>query len=88
MEDVVLLAQVAVAGELLVEPAERRALVAGDHRAGVQAAAAVGAVLIECEPDEALHAGQQRAPVLEQVLVVEGHLYERPCRSRSAGEAA
>ena len=42
--------------ELLVEAAERRALVAGDERAGVQAAARVGAVLVEREPDERLDA--------------------------------
>ena len=64
--------------ELLVEAAERRALVAGDHRAGHEAAAAVGAVLVEREPDEALEAGEEDASLLEDVLVVERDVAERP----------
>ena len=73
----VLLEQVAVARELLVEPAERRALVAGDQRAGGEAAAQVGAVLVEHEAHESLHAGDQDAALLEHVLVVEADLVAR-----------
>jgi hypothetical protein len=69
--DVVALYELAVAGELLVEPAERRALVAGDHRARHEAAAKVGAVLVERQPDEALKPGEEDAALLEDVLVVE-----------------
>ena len=75
--DVVALDQLAVAGELLVEAAERRALVAGDHRAGHEPAAEVGAVLVERKPDEALEAGQEDAALLEDVLVVERDLAQR-----------
>ncbi len=74
MAHVVLVEQLAVALQLLVEPAERRALVARDHRAGVEAAGAVGAVLVENEAHEPLHAGEQHAAVGQQVLVVEGDL--------------
>jgi 2-phospho-L-lactate guanylyltransferase (CobY/MobA/RfbA family) len=72
--DVVLVEQLAIALELLVEPAQGRALVARDHRAGVEAAGAVGAVLLEREPHEALHAREENAALGEQVLVVEGDL--------------
>ena len=64
--------QLLVAGELAVEAAERRALVAGDHRRRAESAATVGAVLVERQADEALHAREQDAAVLEDVLVVEG----------------
>ena len=74
---VVLLDELAVAGELLVEAAERRALVAGDHRAGVQAAAGIRAVLVERKADEPLKARQEDAAVLEDVLVVERDVAER-----------
>jgi hypothetical protein len=60
--------------ELLVEPAQRRALIARDHRARVKAAGAVGAVLVEHETHEPLQAGEEHAALVEQVLVVEGDL--------------
>jgi hypothetical protein len=87
VEDVVLLAELAVSHELLVEPAERRAGVAGHHRAGVQAAAAVGAVLVEHEADEPLDAGQEHPALLEQVLVVERHVAQRALGGAPGGEA-
>ena len=80
--DEVLVEQLAVARQLLVEPAQRRALVARDHRAGGQAAAAVGAVLVEHQAHERLHAGEEDAALLEHVLVVEADLAPRASRGR------
>jgi hypothetical protein len=67
---VVSLDELAVAGELLVEATERRALVAGDHRAGQEAAAEIGPVLVEREPYETLNAGEKDSSLFEDVLVV------------------
>ena len=64
-------ADLAVALELLVEPTQRRSAIAGDLRTGVQAAATVGPVLVERQPDQRLHAGLQDPPLREQVLVLE-----------------
>ncbi len=87
VEDVVVRADPAVALKLLVQAAERRALVAGDHRAGVQAAAAVGAVLVERQAHERLDAGEEDPPLLEQVLVVERDLAPlRPAVATVASE--
>ena len=72
--DQVLVEQLAVARKLDVEPAERRALVARDQRAGREPAAPVGAVLVEHEAHERLHARDQDAALLEHVLVVETDL--------------
>ena len=77
MAHVVLGADLGAALELLVEAAERRALVAGDERAGLQAARAVGAVLVEQHAHEGLDAGEEDPALLEQVLVVEGDLAAR-----------
>ena len=66
---------------LAVEAAERRALVARDHRAGVQSTAAVGAVLVERQPDEPLEARDQHAALVEDVLVV-GEISRRMPSSR------
>ena len=90
MAHVVLRAQPGAALKLLVEPAERRALVAGDERARVEAAVAVGAVLVEHEPHEALYAGQEDPAVLEHVLVVEADLAEGvlPLSARGAAAAS
>jgi hypothetical protein len=70
----VLVEQIAVARQLDVEPAERRALVARDQRAGGEPATQVGAMLVEHETHERLHAGDQDAALLEHVLVVEADL--------------
>ncbi len=80
--DEVLLEQRAVARQLLVEPAQRGALVAGDHRPGGQAAAAVGAVLLEHQAYERLHAGEEDPALLEDVLVVEADLALGPAPRR------
>ena len=77
MAHVVLRAQLGAALKLLVEPAERRALVARHERAGVQAAVAVGAMLVEHQPHEPLDAGEEHPALLEQVLVVERDLAAR-----------
>ncbi len=74
MTDVVLVAERAVARQLLVEAAERRALVAGDEGAGVQAAAAIGAVLVEQQAHERLDAGEQDAALVELVAILERDL--------------
>jgi hypothetical protein len=57
--------------DLLVEPAERRALVARDERGGPEPAPAVGAHLVEQDAHERLDAAQEDGSLLEQVLVVE-----------------
>ena len=84
MAHVVLLDELAVARQLLVEATERRALVAGDHRAGVEAAAAVGAVLVERQADEALEPGQEDAALLEDVLVVQRDVQKRAAPATTA----
>ena len=66
--------ELADAVQLLVVAAERRALVARDHRGGVQAGAAVGAHLLERHAHERVDAGEEDEPVVERVLVVERHL--------------
>src|SRR6185503_8539846 len=72
--DEVLLEQRSVARQLLVEPAQRGALVAGDHRPGGEPTAADGAVLLEHQAYERLNAGQEDPALLEDVLVVEADL--------------
>ena len=72
--DVVLLAQLPLALELPVEPAERGALVAGYERARVQPAARVGAVLVERDSDERLDPRQEDPAVLELVAILERDL--------------
>ena len=68
--DVVLVEQLAIARELLVKAPERRALIARDHRAGRQARAAVGAMLVEHHAHEPLDAGEEDAALVEDVLVL------------------
>jgi hypothetical protein len=85
--DQVPLEQLAVARELEIEPAERRALVAGDHRAGGEAAPPVGAVLVEQEPHERLHAGDQDAALFEHVFVVEADLAQHATAAVAVGLA-
>jgi hypothetical protein len=88
VEDVVVRADLPDALELLVEPAERRALIARDHRSGVKPAPAVGAMLVQREPDQRLHAGQQDRSLLEQVLVVERDLAPLPAKRLSSASGA
>src|SRR5687767_5258324 len=75
--DVVALAELALALELPVEPAEGGALVAGDERARLQPAARVGPVLVERDPDERLDPGQEDPAVLELVAILERDLAAR-----------
>jgi hypothetical protein len=72
--DVVLGAELAVALELLVEAAQRGPLIPRNEGARVQAAAAVGTVLVEEDPHQALYARQKDASLLEQVPVRERDL--------------
>ena len=83
---VVLGAELALALELLVETAERRALVAGHEGARVQSEAAVGPVLVERQPDQGLDAGEQDAALLQDVPVGERDLAARgpPALAREA----
>ena len=74
MAHVVLVEELRVAPKLLVEAAQGRALVAGDHRAGGEPAPAIGAVLIEHQPYEALDPGEEYSAVLQEILVVERDL--------------
>jgi hypothetical protein len=71
MTDVVLGAELGAALELLIEAAERRALIAGDERARQEAAFAIGSVLVEEQPDQALHSREEDTAVLQDVLVVQ-----------------
>ncbi len=85
VEDVVLLADGAPAPELLIEPAERRALIAGDEGGGMEVATAVGTVLVERDAHERLQPGEKDAAVLQDVLVLERDLVAlRPSRARTA----
>ncbi len=77
MSHVMVVEQLAVALQLLVEPAQRRALVARDHGAGVEAAAAIGAVLVERQPHQALHSREEYAALVQEILVIEGDIAAR-----------
>ncbi|PYO17652.1 MAG: hypothetical protein DMD88_19960 [Candidatus Rokuibacteriota bacterium] len=57
-----------------VEAAEGRATVARNQRRGVEPAAAVGAVLVERQPDERLDAGEEDEPLFSTVLGVQGEV--------------
>ncbi len=57
MEHVVLLAERLAAAELLIEAAQRRALVPGDEGGGAKPATAVGPVLVERDAHQRLEAG-------------------------------
>src|SRR5207244_2373768 len=73
-DDVVLAKEIRIALQGQVEPAEGRAPIAGDQRRGVEAPAAVGAVLIERQPDEGLDAGQEDEPLFAAVLGIQGEV--------------
>src|SRR6185503_9667486 len=64
------------APQRLVEPAERRAAVAGDKARGVQPGHLVARALQHQQADERLRAGQEHAPALDGVLVLEGEFGE------------
>ena len=63
--------------ELLVEPAERRAAIAGDVARGVQAGAAVALLLHQAQPHQRLEAGHEDPALRQVVFVVERDVIER-----------
>src|SRR5207245_2576121 len=73
-EDGVLVEEVRVTRQGQVEAAEGGAPVARDRRRGVEPAAAVGAVLVERQPDERLDAGEEDEPLFSTVLGVQGEV--------------
>ena len=70
--------------ELVVEPAERRAAIAGDVARGVEAGAAVALVLHHRQPHQRLIAGDEHAALGQVVLVVERDVIERHSATRIA----
>ena len=74
--------------ELVVEPAQRRAAIAGDVARGVQPGAAVALVLHHRQPHQRLIAGDEHAAFGQIVLVVERDVIERHSRPNSAGQSA
>src|SRR5256885_4116005 len=76
-DDVVLAKEIRIALQGQVEPAEGRAPIAGDQRRGVEAPAAVGAVLVERQPDERLGAGQEDEPPFSAGPCVPGGIAPR-----------
>ena len=68
---VVFLQERRVALQRLIEPAERRAAVARDHGGRVEAAALVGAALIQRQAHERLDSGQEDLSVELAILGVE-----------------
>ena len=62
------------ADELLVEPAERRAAIAGDIARGVEAGAPVALFLHQAEADDGLIAGHEDLLPGQVVFVVEADL--------------
>ena len=70
--------------ELVVEPAERRAAIAGDVARGVEPGAAVALVLHQRQPHQRLIAGDEHAALRQVVLVVERDVIERHAQT-SAG---
>ena len=73
-DDVALLEELARPPQRLVEPAERRAAIAGDEAGGVQPGRAVALALQHRQAHQRLDAGHQHPPALERVAVVEAHL--------------
>ena len=67
--DIVLLEQLARSRQLKIVAAERRAFVAGNERAGLQARAAIAAHLIHRQPHQRLDAGEIDASSLDCVFI-------------------
>ena len=65
--------------ELLVEPAERRAAVAGDVAGGTLADTRSRACCMRVEADDRLRAGDEDPALEEVVFVVEGDRLEAHC---------
>src|SRR5262249_58384369 len=72
--DVVLTEQIRVALEREIEPAERRAAVAGDQGRGVEPAALIGAVLVERQPHQRLNAREEDLTFLLAVFGVQSEI--------------
>src|SRR5262249_26908301 len=70
--DVVLVEQRGIAFEREIEPAERRAAVAGDERGGVEPAALVGPMLIEGQAHQRLDARKEDLSLFQTILGVQG----------------
>jgi hypothetical protein len=87
-DDVVLGQELRVALEREVETTERRAAIPRDQRRRAHAAAHVGAVLVQRQPDERLDARQEDGALVQPVLgvereiVVTGHASPRQMGSR------
>src|SRR4029453_13286521 len=73
-DDVVLAQEVGIALEREVEPAERRAAVAGDERGGVEPAALIGAVLVEWQTHQRLNARQEDLTFVLAVLGIQSEV--------------
>ena len=83
-QDVVALERGLGAHELLVEPAERRAAVAGHVARGIEPGEAVALLLHQAGADQRLIAGDEHAALGEVVFVVEGDVLERHSGLREA----
>ncbi len=70
-DDVVIAQEVGVALEGEVEPTQGGAAITRDQRRGVEAAASVGPVLFQRQPDQRLDAGQEDGPVFLPIFGVE-----------------
>ena len=77
--DVVLFDKAAGAPQRLVEPAQRRAAIAGDEAAGVEPGGRVALALHHRQAHQRLGPGQVDAPLVERVFVVEGDRRQRHC---------
>jgi hypothetical protein len=67
--DVMLVEERPASPQLLVEPAERRAAVAGDVAGGVQPGGEIALALHHRQAHQRLGAGEEHPPVIERVLV-------------------
>ena len=86
-DDAALLQELARLPQRLVQPAQRRAAIAGDEARGVQPGGEVALALQHRQPDQRLDAGHQHPPALQRVAIVEAHLRQRhvppsPCMHR------
>ncbi len=68
------------AQEVLVEPAERRAAIAGDEAGGVQPGEPIPLPLHQEHPDDRLRPGDEDAVLCQVVLVVQRDVAERSAR--------
>ena len=82
-QHVVVFERRAGAHELLVEPAERRAAIAGDVAGSVQPGEPIALLLHQAGADQRLIAGDEHAALGKIVFVVEGDVLERHWASAS-----